>query len=473
MDLIHSQRKHTLVVRPSATTIAAGIRQGSLSARDVVAGAIKLAKAQQPELNITTFIDEEAAIERAERIDLMVQNDTDPGPLAGVPIALKDLIDHAGRPTTCGSAWYREVPQRSATIVESLEQAGAVIIARTGLHEFAYGFSSENEWFGPVRNPLDPALSPGGSSGGSAAAVSAGQVPIAIGTDTGGSVRVPAALCGVFGLKVTHGRVPLTGVFPLAASLDTVGPIAGSVDDLTLAYTVIATYDEQDPWSRAQPVFRPGSRPDLRGVKVGLPVRWLDGAAVTDQVASSFASAVGRIRDLGASVGEIDDPELAPPGKILELASAEAARVHRVWMQEGREYGSDVRERLERGMTVGVDDYLDAQIWRSRLQQRTAAAFGQYDLIVTPATAATRKVIGVDTINTLSGDVFYRGVLSWFSALVNSMGVPALVGPLAESGHPPVGLQAVAPWWQEHRLLEFAKTLETSGGLTCPPTWPS
>lgn len=449
-----------------ATRIAIEVRRGERSARDTVAASITMAQAQQDRLNINTLIDADTALERAEHIDSMVERGEDPGAMAGVPIAVKDIIDHAGRVTTCGSEFHRQTAEVSATVIERLERAGAVIVTRTGLHEFAYGFSSENHWFGPVRNPLDPSLSPGGSSGGSAAAVAADQVPIALGTDTGGSVRVPAALCGVYGLKVTHGRVPLTGVFPLAASLDTVGPIAADVADLALAYQVMAGHDPADPWSAYQPVVSSGgARPDLQGIRIGLPVAWLDAGPITDEVADAFTEAVARLRGLGATVDELDDPEITAPGMINELAGGEIGGVHRAWKGEGRSYGPEVDARLDGALAVDLDTYTRACAWRSNLRTRTAIAFSAFDLIVTPAVGATRKVIGEDTITTSAGDQPYRPVLSWFSALVNTMGCPALVGPLPGPETPPASLQLIAPWWSEHRLLEVGATLEANGVL--------
>ena len=191
--------------------------------------ALSADEASRQDLNTFTSIDPEAALTRALRSRA---SSGTIGALAGVPVGIKDLIDHEGRVTTAGSAFYRHEADRSSPVVSRLEAAGAVVIGRTGLHEFAFGFSSENPHFGPVRNPWDPDTSPGGSSGGSAAAVAAGITPVAIGTDTGGSVRVPAALCGCFGLKVTHGRIPLDGVFPLATTVDTVGPLADSIGAL-------------------------------------------------------------------------------------------------------------------------------------------------------------------------------------------------------------------------------------------------
>ncbi len=451
-----------------AGVLSSEIRRGERLARDTVAGALIATRAQQERLNICTFIESDEILERADAIDDAVSRGRDPGPLAGVPIAIKDIFDHVGRITTCGSSFYRHEPEVNATVVDRLEQAGAVIVSRTGLHEFAFGFSSENHWFGPVKNPLDERLSPGGSSGGSAAAVAAGQVPIAIGTDTGGSVRVPATLVGAFGLKVTHGRVPLSGVFPLAASLDTVGPIAGTVSDLVLGYTAIAGFSNSDPWSVPHPVVAgSGARPDLRGIRIGVPVEWVDRAPVVEEVASTFATAMGRLAGLGAEIIEIRDERLTPEGRMSEQF-VETAAVHRKWRAEGKPYGPDIDQRLEAVEAFTADDLVLAMEWRAIIRQRTALAFGQVDFIATPATGATQKTIGVDMITTPEGDIHYREPLRCFSALVNIMGCPALVGPLPSPMVPPPGLQLIAPWWQEHRLLEVAATLEGVGVFQRP-----
>jgi Asp-tRNA(Asn)/Glu-tRNA(Gln) amidotransferase A subunit family amidase len=454
----------------SAGRIAAGVREGSIPAVEVVDGALALTERQQPELNIATLVDGEQARERAAAIDAAVARGADPGPLAGVPVALKDLVDHAGRVTTCGSGFHRSVPDRSASVVARLEAAGAVVVSRTNLHEFAYGFSSENHWFGPVRNPLDPTLSPGGSSGGSAAAVAAGQVPIAVGTDTGGSVRVPAALCGVLGLKVTHGRVPLDGVFPLAPSLDTVGPIAGTVEDLALAYRVMAGHGPADPWSVDMPVAGPmPARTDLAGLRIGVPVPWVGGTPLAPEVAAGFAAALAAMERGGARVDELRDDALAPWGMIPELSGAEAATVHRAWLREGREYGPEVAHRLEIASRVTLDDYVAAQAWRAGIRQRFAAAFARFDLLATPATAVMRKPIGVDHVDTVAGPAPYRPALSWFAALVNSGGCPAVALPLTGTDAvPPPSLQLVAPWWGEQELLAVAGVLEAAGIVARP-----
>ena len=451
----------------SATHLIAQLRKGERTVRDSVHGSLITIEGQQDRLNTATFIDSERALARADELD--DSENSKGGSLAGVPIAIKDLIDHEDRPTTCGSSFFSNTPGQSATIVRRLEHAGAVVVSRTNLHEFAYGFSSENPWFGPVRNPLDQANSAGGSSGGSAAAVAAGQVPIAIGTDTGGSVRVPAALCGIYGLKVTHGRVPLSGVFPLAASLDTVGPLAATVEDLSLAYQALAGHDPDDAWSVRRPVTVPGgARPDLNGVRIAVPLPWIDDAPISEEVAAGFAEAVTRLSALGADVETVTDPVLSLPGHIGNLSGAEAASVHRGWMAEGKPYGDDVHARLEKAIQITSDEYVDAHAWREQVRRHFDDLFASHDLVITPATGVTAKQIGIDTVATIGGDVFYRTALSYFSALVNVAGNPAIVGPLALDGSPPPSLQIIAPAWSEHRLLDVAATLVAHGVMRDP-----
>ena len=451
-----------------AATIVAEVVRSDRSVRDTVAGSLTTALAQQERLNVNTLIDSERSLERADQLDDLLAQGKSPGPLAGVPIALKDLIDHEGRTTTCGSGFYRHEATSSAEVVRRLEAAGAVIVSRTVLHEFAYGFSSENHWTGPVRNPLDPQLSCGGSSGGSAAAVAAGQVPIAIGTDTGGSVRVPAAMCGIFGLKVTHGRVPLSGVFPLAPSLDTVGPLAGTVADLALAYASMAGYHREDPWSWPAPVVSGSTtRPDLRGLRIAIPVPWVDDNPVAEYVAEAFEVAIDRIRSLGAEVEEFTDDTVTNRKEILALTGGEIAPIHRHWVEEGQPYGPEVAQRLVGALAVTVDDFIRATEWRAMARQRVMAAFGTFDFLVTPTVGTTRKTIGRDTVETTEGDLPYRPVLSCFTAPVNHFGCPAIVGPLPGTS-PPASLQLIGAPWTEHRLLEVAHLLEREGVFQRP-----
>ncbi len=457
----------------SATETAASVASGEVTAVSVIEDHLA-AIGETEALNAFTLVEEAAALERAADLDRRRRSGEELGPLAGVPIALKDLIDHAGRVTTCGSSFYRNTPRHSAPVVERLEAADAVIVGRTGLHEFAFGFSSENDWFGAVRNPWDTATSCGGSSGGSGAAVAARLAPIGIGTDTGGSVRVPAAVCGVMGLKVTHGRVPLRGVFPLAPSLDTVGPLATTAADLDLAYRVMAGDDAGDPWTAPRPVV-PARPVDPGTLRIALPTEWLDGPFDAGTRAG-FTTAIDRLAALGAEIGEVSEPLLRPPGMINEAAYGEVTVVHGDWFAEDpSRYGPSVRERMEIALRSDLATYTKALEWRAALRHAVERLMNRWHLIATPAVAAGPKRIGDDRIATESGDVGYRRAFSWFSAPVNHAGNPAVVLPLDADGAPPPSLQLIGPQWGEDLLIGTAGALEDVGLVVrrLPPGAPS
>jgi aspartyl-tRNA(Asn)/glutamyl-tRNA(Gln) amidotransferase subunit A len=248
-----------------------------------------------------------------------------------------------------------------------------------------------------------------------------------------------------------------------------VGPIAATVEDLAAAYQVMAGHDPADPWSAQRPATSPaGARPDLNGVRVAVPIPWIDDAPTSEAVAVAFTEAVTRIRSLGATVDTVTDPVLAVDHRLVDLSGAEAAAVHRAWFDEGREYGDDVRERLEYAMGLGSDDYVAAHAWRVEIQRHFEQLFSSHDLVITPATGVTSKMLGQDMVSTIGGDVFYRKALSYFTALVNVAGNPAIVGPLATDGTPPPALQIIAPDWSEHRLLDVAATLVEQGVLRDP-----
>jgi len=458
----------------SAAEIAAAVRDGRRSTVDVVDAAVARALASQSEINAFTFIDVDGARRRAEQIDRLLADGVDVGPLAGVPVAVKDLIDQAGVPNTKGGSFPPTVPARSAPVVERLEAAGAVIIGRTGLHEFAFGYTSENEWFGPVRNPWDPALSPGGSSGGSGAAVAAGVVPVAIGTDTGGSVRVPAALCGVVGLKVSHGRVPLRGVYPLAASLDTVGPLTRTVEDAATVFRVIAGDDPEDPWSTPRPVEPPAGPVPLGGLRVGVPMAWMDvptAAAVT----TAFDRALEALAGAGAVVSRLAAPELALDDAARTGAFVEVASVHRDrYLADPGRYGAAVASRIAEAIVTPADALVGAIRWRAGARHALERIFAHVDVLVTPTVGATRKLIGVDDIDVDGVAVFHRTVLASYAAPINGVGLPALALPLpGDADVPPASLQLIGPMLAETRVLQVAAAMERAGIVVVgePPLW--
>ena len=448
-------------------SIVHAVRTGIRTARQTVQEYLEVAEARNGDLNAFTGLDPDGALQRADLIDAGPRT----GPLTGVPVALKDLIDHAGHVTTAGSAFYRHRAKESATVVKRLESAGAIIMGRTGLHEFAYGFSSENPWTGAVRNPWDPELSPGGSSGGSAAAVAAGMAPAALGSDTGGSVRVPAALCGIVGLKVSHGRIPLTGVFPLAGSLDTVGPLAATSGDARLLYRAMKGLDPADPWSAAVS-DQPRRLRSMEELRIAVPMAWLRSVPTSDRTRRSFERFCDRLRLLGATVEEVEAPALVPDQAIITLVAGEAATVHREWFDDPtRSYGADIRERLTLAMGVSTDEFVEALRWRAGVLQAALEVFGGYDLLLTPTVGHPRKRIGIDTIEIDGSPIFYRGILSSFAALVNVLGYPAISLPVVEDGIPPPAVHLVAARWQEELLLDIGEALERSGlvAYTTPP----
>lgn len=400
--------------------------------RDSLDLALEAAHRHQAELNIFTQIEEAPA------------SPTD-GPLHGMPIAVKDIIDHAGRVTTAGSAFYCHRATETAPALQRLEDAGAVIIGRVGLHEWAFGFSTENPHWGPVRNPWDPTLSTGGSSGGSAAAVAAGIVPVAVGTDTGGSVRVPSALCGTFGLKVTQGRIPTTGVFPLVPSVDTVGPIADSIANLELAYLVMAGETRLE-------------RP-LGTLRIGIPQPWVDQAPMSEEVADAFSNTVAAVEALGHQVVEVNLPQVGPSHQIGWAIAEEVREVHRSFREAGEHYGEDVDIRLSEAEAVTAQEAQAGRVWQGQVRSEFGVAFTSFDLLLTPTVPVRSKTIGEESI----GDKPYRPVLSYFAAVVNHGFHPAIAMPLLNTGTPPLSLQAIGPIDGEQILLDFGRQLEGAG----------
>lgn len=454
---------------PSIADLAAAVRSGERSAVGCVSEALSAAEELQPLLNTFTRIDPQGATARAEVLDQRIAAGEDVGPLAGVPIGLKDLVDQAGIPTTNGAAFEPAVPNTSATVVDRLEASGAVVIGRTGLHEFAYGFTSENEHFGPVHNPWDVDLSPGGSSGGSAAAVAAGIVPAAIGTDTGGSVRVPAALCGVVGLKVTHGRVPLTGVTPLAPSLDTVGPLSRSVGDAASIYAAIAGDDPQDPWAAPVPVDPVGEARDPAEVCVAIPRQWML-APIGRVTREAFHAAIERLVGAGVCVETVDEPALAVTDAAALATSAEVFRVHQDrWESDADLYGREVASRLRNAAVVGLDSVIDAKAWDASARHALSRLFTRFDALVTPTVGSTRKVIGEADMDIDGERFFHRLVIAQNTWPVNRVGNPALALPIESEGAPPASLQLIGRRWGESDLLEIGLGLEVAGVVGAGP----
>jgi aspartyl-tRNA(Asn)/glutamyl-tRNA(Gln) amidotransferase subunit A len=374
------------------------------------------------------------------------------GPLLGVPIAVKDLFATRGVRTTAGSRILKDwVPSRDAAVVARLRAAGAIIFGKTNLHEFAYGVSTANPWWGIARNPHDPTRSPGGSSGGSAIAVVAGLCAGALGSDTGGSIRVPASLCGCVGLKPTFGAIPLDGTFPLGWSLDHAGPLARTVNDAGLLLDVLTGTD----------AGRRARRTTTRGLRVGI----LQGPIVhrvQPRVSNQVDAAAAALRRRGLRVREVSIPEMEwTIATQLVTLRAEASAVHSRWIRtRPRSYGADVRIRLQLGALVAGADYMLAQRMRSRLRAAVERIFEDVDVLLLPTTPITAPVIGDRSVRWRSGEEPVDGALVRLTAPFNLTGLPALSVPFGRAGGLPVGVQVVGQWMDEARVLAVGRLIE-------------
>ncbi len=424
-------------------------RRGEAGAEAMVRAALERIEATQPAVNAYVTVRAEAAIGEARALDAGGAGAG--GPLAGLPGGVKDNIDVAGARGTAGSAhWADRVPRADAEAVRRLREAGAIVVGKTGLHEFAYGVTSNNPHFGAVRNPWDPSRIPGGSSGGSGAALGADTCLLALGTDTGGSVRIPAALNGVSALRPTHGAISTRGTFPVSASLDTVGPMARALADVAVLFEVLAGHDPQDPWAVDHPLApAEGAADDLAGLRIGVPdTFFFDG--VEPAIERAVRAAAEELARLGADVEEVSVPGAHDAvGTANDLIRAEALSVHLDRLATAPErFGEDVRRRLELGRDVSGVDVAQAvrrmREWRVEL----AGVFAGVDLLLTPTTNAVAPPIAtsemIETTRRLT-----RFTYAWSLA-----GMPAASVPCGASEEGlPIGMQLAAAPWRDRTVL--------------------
>ncbi|MEO8049006.1 MAG: amidase [Acidobacteriota bacterium] len=434
-------------------SLGAALRARKVSSRELVTQSLREIERLDSKLNAFITVTAEAALAEADERDAELAGGIDRGPLHGVPIAHKDLMRTRGVRTTAGSKIFADyVPQRDASIVTKLREAGAVSVGKTGLHELAYGITSNNPHFGAIHNPWDLARIPGGSSGGSAAAVAAGMLPFATGSDTGGSIRVPAAFCGVVGLKPTFGRVNIRGVLPLGFSQDHVGPLTRTVRDAAIAFQAMV----DDPTGYVPPLAL-----DLKGLRVGLPANFF-----MERVDTEVEAAVRAAFDIAASVGgrivEIDVPNME---ELRAAASTcllvEAAAALRPFLDRRSEFGADVLANLDKGITIPGVEYIEAQRTRRRIGRKFARLFEQVDCIFTPATPMTAPKIGQVSLEIRGVSEEVRAAATRFTRGMNALGLPAISIPcgFSRSGLP-IGLQIIAAAKQEDLLLRVAAAME-------------
>jgi aspartyl-tRNA(Asn)/glutamyl-tRNA(Gln) amidotransferase subunit A len=391
-------------------------------------------------------------------------------PLPGIPVAVKDLFDTAGMRTTSGARFFRDnVPETDATVVKQIKNAGAFVIGKTNMHEVALGVTTVNPHYGACRNPWNWNRIAGGSSGGSAVAVSAGMALAALGTDTGGSIRIPASLCGVVGLKPTYGRVSLRGVFPLSWNLDHAGPLTRDVRDAAMLLEVIAGYDSEDPYAIDTPV-QPYVRQLSGGIK-GWRIALLLGDYLEDvdtDVRGAVEAAAAVLAGAGATVIRLELPCLREAAAANgQITQADGAAVHQQRLAEKPGwFGDDVRRRLESGRDLPSADYILARHVQVLTRHRLSKVFEEYQVLLLPTTPVTAPLLNGNDA------VAQARRLTRFTAPFNLCGLPAVSIPCGfDKDGLPIGLQIVAGPWQESTLLRAATAYEaaTSWGNRRPP----
>jgi aspartyl-tRNA(Asn)/glutamyl-tRNA(Gln) amidotransferase subunit A len=464
-----------------------GLARKQFSSEELTREALRFAEAENPQTNAYLHFSPERALAAARRVDEKLARGEDPGALAGVPIAVKDVILTAGVRTTAGSkmlAGY--VPPYDATAIERLEAAGGIILGKTNCDEFAMGSSTENSAFGPVRNPVAPDRVPGGSSGGSAAAVAQGTAVAALGSDTGGSIRQPASFCGVVGVTPTYGRVSRYGLIAFASSLDHIGPFARTVGDAALLLETIAGRDQRDSTSAFAPVpgYAAAAPPDVRGTKVGLPREYFRDLA--SETGDLVMAGIERLKKLGCEVREISLPHTDYAiGCYYIICTAEAssnlarydgvrytfrsphsetlADMYRHTRGEG--FGAECKRRIMLGTYVlssGYYDayYLKAQKVRTLIAQDFSEAFGEVDAIVTPVSPFPAFRLGEKLEDPLA--MYLSDIYTITGSLA---GIPCMSVPCGNTAAGlPVGMQILARHFNEEGMFRLAGAFESAGG---------
>ena len=446
---------HWLSVAEAAQLIAAR----KLSPVEFTEASLRRIEQLEGRLNAFITVDGDAAMTAASEAADEIAKGGAHGPLHGIPIALKDIFGVAGVRMTGGSEILSEnVASEDAEATARLKAAGAVVLGKLNLHEFAFGATGVNPHYGAARNPWDLERITGGSSSGSGASVAAGECAAALGTDTGGSIRIPASLCGIVGLKPTYGRVSKRGVLPLSWSLDHVGPMTRTVEDAAIVLQAIAGRDADDASTVGEPVpdYMQMLRQGVQGLRIGIPKEFFF-ENLHPEVESAVRSAIGLLGEMGADLTEADVPLISEiPGGVTAIMLPEALAYHQKWMSERPDdYGDDVRYRLELGATFLAVHYVQAQ----RFREMAVAAwreevFPKVDLIVTPTTPITARPIE-------EGDLQVTFNLIRFTNPLNFLGVPAISIPCGFTGEGlPVGLQLVGRWWDEASVLRAAYAYE-------------
>jgi AtzE family amidohydrolase len=456
-----------------ACAIADAVRQGRLSAMAVIESRLERIEALNPRLNCFISVLADRARREAAAVDSMVAQGRDPGPLAGVPFGVKDNYDVAGQVTTAGSIINRALPaaRADAILLQRLTRAGAVLVGTQNMDEFAYGFTTENAHYGATHNPRDTNRSAGGSSGGSAASVAAGLTDFSLGTDTNGSIRVPASFCGIFGLKPTYGRLPRSGTFPFVHDLDHLGHFARSVEDLALIYDTLQGFDASDAACVDRPAQRTFGR--LKDSDAGLRIGVLDGW-FRDMADDQALVAVDAVTDALGAEGcvTLKGAERARAAAFL-LTSASGGNLHiEALKARAADFDPATRDRLLAGSLLPANLVLQAQRIRQLFHAEVMEAFRHHDLLLAPATPCAAPLLGQTTIRLKGEDRPARPNIGVLTQPLSFVGLPIVAVPVRSEGLP-IGVQIIAPPWREDRALRAAARLEAAGvvGSEIAETW--
>lgn len=454
----------TAALPAEAHAIACAVATGEVSAVEITRAALDRIAEKDAGIGAFTDVTAERALAEAATVDRARAAGRPLGPLAGVPYAVKNLYDIAGLSTRAGSKISAADPpkDKDALLVARLRAAGAVLLGALNMGEYAYDFTGENAHYGPSRNPLDTTCMTGGSSGGSAAAVAAGFVPVALGSDTNGSIRVPAALCGLYGLKPTYGRLPRTGTFPFCDSLDHLGPFARSGADLALVYDVLQGHDPSDPVCAHRPVE--ATLPEIGKGAGGLRIAVAAGYFRADAEPGALAALERAAKAVGAA-DEVDIPRAAAArAAAFLITNAEGSALHLERLRrQAADFDPDTRDRFLAGALLPAGWYVAAQRFRRVFEETMRAVFTRCDAILAPSTPCSAPKLGQKTLRLGGREVPLRASLGVYTQPISFVGLPVAAVPVRERGALPYGIQVIAAPWREDHCLRVAAALEAAG----------
>ena len=453
----------------TTSEIVAAVAAGTVRATDVVTSCLDRIEQLNPVLNAFTAVTADRAHARATTVDAEIAAGGRPGPLAGVPFAVKNLIDIAGLATLAGSKINRDHPPAiaDAPLVARLEAAGAILVGALNMGEYAYDFTGENVHAGPSRNPFDTARMAGGSSGGSGSAVGGGLVPLALGSDTNGSIRVPSSFCGTFGLKPTYGRLTRAGSFPFVSSLDHLGPLARSVADLAAAYDAMQGYDPADPVCVDRPADPVMSRLDS-GVG-GLRIAHADGYFQAGASQEALTALQRVASALGATRTTTFPEAHAARSAAYIITTAEGAALHLDRLRtRPNDFDPDVRDRLIAGALIPAAAVIQAQKFRRQFREVVLRLFQDVDAILAPATPCVAPAIGQRTFILDGQEMPLRPNIGLYTQPISFIGLPVIVVPTLTALGLPIGVQIITAPWREDLAFRIARTLETAGVAGVP-----